>query len=216
MMSSRLVVLSIVALFMPLTGCVETKAPSIYTACQTAPQGTEATKVENPAPLACTYSVPKLRPHFHRIQKSTTVGTLKIQYGTEAMQAGAPQNLPTFDLNLQIKGDSIDLGLFTQQVSIWRIHAAPNTIQESRHPLLDTHLSAKALIRDITFMYWPTDTLTTLVTALCRDCKVTVRGKQRLLTRGGYTLLEMTEDDKTMTLRNFPEGYTLTIQKASS
>ncbi len=51
-----------------------------------------------------------------------------------------------------------------------------------------------------------------MVSTMCQDCKVEERGQRRTLIRGNYTLLEMTLHDNTMTLRNYPEGYSLTFQ----
>ena len=213
MMSSRLFFISLVSLLLPLTGCVETKAPTAYTACATElSKTTVSTQVEKPAPIACAYGVPKLRPDFHHAPKISESGIFQIQYVDEATLAGAPKNLPSFDARLHIKGDSMNLGLSTNKVSVWRINMTPNTIQESRHPLLDSHLSAKSLIRDLTFMYWPTKSLNLMVSTMCQDCKVEERGQRRTLVRGNYTLLEMTLHDNTMTLRNYPEGYSLTFQ----
>lgn len=211
-MSNRLLPACLLAAALLTASCTEIKAPTAFTACSPVPPATVPAKAtDKQTTPTCNFAVPNIRPDFHSAPKVTGSGTLTIAYDDASVAAGAPEHLPPFAARLHVKGDSIDLALSAKNVSIWHVNVTPNTVQESRHPLLDSNLHAKALIRDITFTTWPLKSLVNILARTCPDCRVSESNGIRTLSRDGVTLLEMKRSDGITTLRNYPEGYLQTF-----
>lgn len=162
-------------------------------------------------PSFCIVAAPLFRPDFRAGVRLNENHRVKITFSKEAVADGAPDQSLELGASIIVKGDSISATFTTLNRPFWRISATPSTTAESRHPLLTSRLRAKGLIRDLTFMYWPVESLEASLAAACPDCRLHASGSVRTLARNGQRVLESRRTGNAVILRNYPEGYELEI-----
>ena len=160
--------------------------------------------------------LPDLQPDFHSPLTYTADQLITLTFSPEAVAQGAPANVPELRAMLIVKGDSLDMALIAMNVPVWRIHASPAGIQESRHRLLDTRVQARPLLRDLAFCLWPEENLRRQLADIGGEWQLSVSADQRSLALGSSRLLEMHRKDSVITLINHPEGYSLRIDSRPS
>lgn len=179
--------------FLSLAGC----------AAVTVPAGFAPDKVK----------LPILRPDFREPLTLTADQLITLTFAEAAVAKGAPASVPELRAMLVIKGDSLDMALIALNVSVWRIHASPDGIQESRHRLLDGRLQAEPMLRDLVFCLWPEASLRAQLDADPNGpWSLSVSENRRELAKGTTRMIEMTQTGSVMTLVNHPEGYSLRIE----
>ena len=156
------------------------------------------------------------RPDFRAGVRFDETQRMRFSFSKEAVSEGAPEQIPDFSASIIVKGDSISASLSALNTPFWRISATPSTTAESRHPLLSSRFRAKGLIRDLTFMYWPVDSIRASLAKTCPDCTLSVSGSTRTLARSGQRVLESSTRGGATVLRNYPEGYELSIEPESA
>lgn len=162
-------------------------------------------------PSFCIVAAPLFRPDFRAGVRFNENHRVKITFSKEAVADGAPDQSLELGASIIVKGDSISATFTTLNRPFWRISATPSTTAESRHTLLTSRLRAKGLIRDLTFMYWPVESLEASLAAACPDCRLHASGSVRTLARDGQRVLESRRTGNAVILRNYPEGYELEI-----
>ena len=65
-------------------------------------------------------------------------------------------------------------------------------------------------------MYWPVDSIRASLAKTCPDCTLSVSGSNRTLARSGQRVLESSTRGGATVLRNYPEGYELSIEPESA
>ena len=167
-------------------------------------------------PASCIVAAPLFRPDFRAGVRFDETQRMRFSFSKEAVSEGAPEQIPDFSASIIVKGDSISASLSALNTPFWRISATPSTTAESRHPLLSSRFRAKGLIRDLTFMYWPVDSIRASLAKTCPDCTLSVSGSTRTLARSGQRVLESSTRGGATVLRNYPEGYELSIEPESA
>ena len=155
--------------------------------------------------------LPDLRPDFRTPLTFSADQLITLAFAPEAVAHGAPESVPELRAMLVVKGDSLDMALIAMNVPVWRIHASPAGIQESRHRLLDTRVQAGPLLRDLAFCLWPEENLRTQLAEIGGGWSLFVEPDRRTLAEGTSRLLEMRREGSVITLVNHPEGYSLRI-----
>lgn len=155
--------------------------------------------------------LPELRPDFRTPLTFTADQLITLSFSAEAVAQGAPESVPELRAMLVVKGDSLDMALIAMNVPVWRLHASPAGIQESRHRLLDTRVQAKPLLRDLAFCLWPEENLRTQLAEIGGSWTLSVSPDRRTLAQGTTRLLDMHREGSVITLVNHPEGYSLRI-----
>ena len=140
-------------------------------------------------PASCIVAAPLFRPDFRAGVRFDETQRMRFSFSKEAVSEGAPEQIPDFSASIIVKGDSISASLSALNTPFWRISATPSTTAESRHPLLSSRFRAKGLIRDLTFMYWPVDSIRASLAKTCPDCTLSVSGSTRTLARSGQRVL---------------------------
>lgn len=197
---------TVLAAALTAAGCGQLAQPAPYGSC-----------VEPAAPAqpsrtaACIVAAPLFRPDFRAGVRLDEMQRVKITFSKEAVSEGAPEESLNLVASIIVKGDSISATFSALNRPFWRISATPATTAESRHPLLSPRLSAKGLIRDLTFMYWPVKSIEASLAMTCPDCRLSTSGSTRTLTRNGQRVLESQREGGAVILRNYPEGYELSI-----
>lgn len=208
-------------------GCAQNSTPAPYGSCATQPSKPQAVRPELKAkaqaaaddagkPASCIVAAPLFRPDFRAGVRFDETQRMRFSFSKEAVSEGAPEQIPDFSASIIVKGDSISASLSALNTPFWRISATPSTTAESRHPLLSSRFRAKGLIRDLTFMYWPVDSIRASLAKTCPDCTLSVSGSTRTLARSGQRVLESSTRGDATVLRNYPEGYELSIEPESA
>lgn len=212
-------------------GCAQNSTPAPYGACATQPSKPQAVRTsaapelkakaqaaadDAGKPASCIVAAPLFRPDFRAGVRFDETQRMRFSFSKEAVSEGAPEQIPDFSASIIVKGDSISASLSALNTPFWRISATPSTTAESRHPLLSSRFRAKGLIRDLTFMYWPVDSIRASLAKTCPDCTLSVSGSTRTLARSGQRVLESSTRGGATVLRNYPEGYELSIEPESA
>ncbi len=196
----------------PYGSCAEPAAPAQPSRTAALPElKTKAQADGEKEPTACIVAAPLFRPDFRAGVRLDEMQRVKITFSKEAVSEGAPEESLNLAASIIVKGDSISATFSALNRPFWRISATPATTAESRHPLLSPRLSAKGLIRDLTFMYWPAKSIEASLAMTCPDCRLSTSGSTRTLTRNGQRVLESQREGGAVILRNYPEGYELSI-----
>lgn len=212
-------------------GCAQNSTPAPYGSCATQPSKPQAVRTsaapelkakaqaaadDAGKPASCIVAAPLFRPDFRAGVRFDETQRMRFSFSKEAVSEGAPEQIPDFSASIIVKGDSISASLSALNTPFWRISATPSTTAESRHPLLSSRFRAKGLIRDLTFMYWPVDSIRASLAKTCPDCTLSVSGSTRTLARSGQRVLESSTRGGATVLRNYPEGYELSIEPESA
>ena len=186
-------------------GCAQNSTPAPYGSCATQPSKPQAVRTsaapelkakaqaaadDAGKPASCIVAAPLFRPDFRAGVRFDETQRMRFSFSKEAVSEGAPEQIPDFSASIIVKGDSISASLSALNTPFWRISATPSTTAESRHPLLSSRFRAKGLIRDLTFMYWPVDSIRASLAKTCPDCTLSVSGSTRTLARSGQRVLE--------------------------
>lgn len=168
------------------------------------------------APFSPTTALPPFYPNFPSPFTALIDQLITVSFAEAARQGGAPAEVPELRAMLNVKADSLDLALFALHQSVWRLLVSPAGLQESRHPLLDGHVQARAFLRDLTFCLWPETALREMIaqTGTPDKWSLSVTETRRILSSGDVRLFDMEVRDGITVLNNYPEGYTLTIRTA--
>ncbi|MFU0841334.1 MAG: hypothetical protein ACFWTZ_01735 [Burkholderia sp.] len=161
--------------------------------------------------------LPKIYPDFSIGETLSAEQVLSFKFSRDAIADGAPAHLPPLSSRLVLKGDSLEMAISEKDVSVWHIHASPSGIQESRNPILDSHVQAQNLLRDITFCLWPEESLRNIIEKAgpCRggeSLRLVVGKDSRRLYAGSRIALEMQKRGSVTTLKSHTEGYALRMQ----